>query len=97
MATGAGQYPYTTVTHDDFKPGWAGGKSTWVTVVHVEAYQKPVTLEFWIDAVPRQGGIYTLMHRHASEPMGDSEPFRQQFINSVVLKANPLDKSAYCN
>lgn len=93
----ANQYPYTKVTHDDFKPGWLGGRSTWVTVTHVEAWQKPVTQEFWINAVPRAGGMYLITYKHPSEPMNVSEPLRRAFIDSIVFKSGPLDKNAYCN
>ena len=97
MATGTHQYPYTTVTHDDYKPGWMGGRSTWITVVHVEAYQPPATVEYWVNVVPRQGGFYTIVYRHPSEPMQISESFRQRFLQGIVLKAPPLGKDAYCN
>lgn len=97
FATGTNQYPYTTVTHDDFKPGLLGGKSTWVSIVHVEAYKNPVTIETWVNAVPRATGIYIVSYQHPSEPMQVSEPLRQAFAKSIVFKAKPLDRKAYCN
>jgi hypothetical protein len=96
-ATGTGQYPYTTVTHDDFKPGQLGGKSTYVTITHVEAYQKPLSVNYYLNAVPRSGGIYLVSWGHPSEPMSVSEPFRQRFLQSIKFKAPPLSSNSYCN
>ncbi len=97
LATSRNQYPYTSVTHDDFKPGWMGGRSTWVTITHVEKWKPPVTQEVWLNAVPRAGGMYVVMYGHPSEPMNVSESWRQAFIGSIVFKSGPLDKNAYCN
>lgn len=97
LATGTGQYPYTTVTRDDFKPGWLGGKSVYITIVHVEKWQKPVSLIVYINAIPRQGGLYTVSFKHPSEAMGNSEPFRQAFFRSIMFKSPALERNAYCN
>ncbi len=97
LATGTGQYPYTTVTHDTVQPGSLGGRATRISVVHMEAYQNPVTHLTWVEAVPRVDGIYLVSYMHPSEPMAVSETFRKRVFRSVVFKSKPLAGDAYCN
>ena len=95
--TGKGQYPYTSVTNDGFQPGFLGGKSTTVTISNVEAYQKPYTNVIYMNAVPREGGIYLATFAHPSEAMETSEPVRRHFLHSIWFSAGARDEKAYCN
>ena len=96
-ATSTDHYPFTSVTHDDYKPGFLGGRSTTVSVVYQEAYKNPLGQLHLIEVVPRAGGMYIITYWHIGEPMEVSEPLRRRFARSVVLKSGKLDKNAYCN
>jgi len=95
--TSKAQYPYTSVTHDNYMYGFLGGKETWVSITHVEAWNKPASVQVWINVVPRAGGMYVVTYTHPSESMEVSEPLRKTFAKSIVFKSGPLDKKAYCN
>jgi hypothetical protein len=95
LDSGRRQYPFTSVTHDDFQPGRLGGRSTNVSIVYQAAYQLPVTRLVNVQVVPRAGGAYIVTDSHPSEP--NHEPFRLSVFNSIVFKAGALDGKAYCN
>lgn len=95
--TGTGQYPYTTVTNDGFQPGFLGGKSTYVTINHVEKWQQPVSWVYYMTAIPRSGGFYLATYGHPSEPMQVSQYYQQRFLRSIKFTAPNLDVNAKCN
>lgn len=97
LDSGRRQYPFTSVTHDDFQPGRLGGQSTNVSIVYQAAYQLPVTRLVNVQVVPRAGGAYIVTDSHRSEPMQVHEPFRLSVFKSIVFKSQPLDGKAYCN
>jgi hypothetical protein len=98
LATNPDGFPNTTVTYELFTPGQLGGISTWISVNKVDANGYPAGSQLtYVEVVPKEEGAYIVQYQHQSEPEDVSEPIRQAFLKSIVLKASPLDKNAYCN